>query len=60
MEDWDNMWKMAFNIDKCKVHQISLSSSTPVNYYLYNNALRIVEEAKYLGVLLWCASISQI
>ena len=43
---------MVLNIDKCKILQISLSSSTPVNYYLHNNALRIVEEAKYLGVLL--------
>ena len=52
MEDWTNMWKVVFNIDKCEVLQTSLSSSTPVNYYLYNNPLRIVDEAKYLGVLL--------
>ena len=43
---------MVFNIDKCEVLQISLSSSTPVTYYLYNNPLRTVDEAKYLGVLL--------
>ena len=40
------------NIDKCEVLQISLRNSTPVNYYLYNNPLRIADEAKYLGVLL--------
>ena len=43
MEDWANTWKMVFNIDKCEVLQISLSSSTPVTYYLYNNPLRTVE-----------------
>ena len=52
MEDWANTWKMVFNIDKCEVLQINLSSSTPVTYYLYNNPLRIVDAAKYLGVLL--------
>ena len=52
LEDWANTWKMVFNIDKCEVLQISLSSSTPVIYYLYNNPLRTVDEAKYLGVLL--------
>ena len=51
MEDWANTWKMV-NIDKCEVLQISLRNSTPVNYYLYNNPLRIADEAKYLGVLL--------
>ena len=45
-------WMMVFNTDKCKVLQISLSNLTPANYYLYNNQLRHVEEAKYLGVLL--------
>ena len=43
---------MVFNIDKCEVLQISLSNSVPVNYCLYDNPLRIVIEAKYLGVLL--------
>ena len=43
---------MVFNIDKCEVLQISLSNSAPVNYCLYDNPLRIVIEAKYLGVLL--------
>ena len=32
--DWANTWKMVYNIDKCKVLQISLSSSTPVTHYL--------------------------
>jgi len=52
MEDWANTWKMVFNIDKCEVLQISLSKSTSVNYYLHDNPPRIVDEAKYLGVLL--------
>ena len=54
MEDWANTWKMVFNIDKCEVLQISLSNSNSAhaNYYLYDNPLRIVSEAKYLGVLL--------
>ena len=43
---------MDFNTDKCEVLQISLSNLTPANYYLYNNQLRHVEEAKYLGILL--------
>ena len=43
---------MVFNIDKCEVLQISLSNSAQANYYLYDNPLRIVNEAKYLGVLL--------
>ena len=37
---------------KCEVLQISLGNSAPVNYCLYDNPLRIVNEAKYLGVLL--------
>ena len=43
-----------FNIDKCEVLQISLGNSAPVNYCLYDNPLiyRIVNEAKYLGILL--------
>ena len=38
-----------FNIDKCEA---LLSNSTPVNYRLYDNPLRIVNEAKFLGVSL--------
>ena len=43
-----------FNIDKYEVLQISLGNSVPVNHCLYDNPLirRIVNEAKYLGVLL--------
>ena len=52
MEDWANTWKMVFNIDKCEVLQIRLSNSAPVNYCLYDNPLKIVNEAKYLGALL--------
>ena len=52
VEDWDNTWKMVFNIDKCEVLQISLGNSAPINYCLYDNPLRIVNKAKYLGVLL--------
>ena len=52
MEDWDNTWKVVFNIDKCEVLQISLTNSAHANYYLYDNPLRIVNEVKYLGVLL--------
>ena len=52
MEVWANTWKMVFNIDKCEVLQISLSNSAPVNYCFYDNPLRIVNAAKYLGVLL--------
>ena len=43
---------MVFNIDKCEALHISLSNSVPINYYLYDNPLRIVNEAKYLGMLL--------
>ena len=52
MKDWANTWKMVYNIDKCEILQISLSNSAHANYYLYDNPLRIVNEAKYLGVLL--------
>ena len=52
MEEWANTWMMTFNVDKCEVLQISLSSSIPVHDHLYNNPLRTVKEAKYLGVLL--------
>ena len=52
MEVLANTWKMVFNIDKCEVLQNSLSNSAPVNYCLYDNPLRIVNAAKYLGVLL--------
>ena len=33
-------------------YKISLSNPAPVNYCLYDNPLRIVNAAKYLGVLL--------
>ena len=52
MEVWANTWKMVFNIDKCEVLQISLSNLVPVNNCLYDNPLKIVNAAKYLGVLL--------
>ena len=41
-----------FNVDKCGVLQVSLSNPAHVYYYLYDNPLRIVNKAKYLGVLL--------
>ena len=49
MEDWANTWKMVFNVE---VLQVSLSNLANVNYYLYDNPLRIDNEDKYLGALL--------
>ena len=43
---------MTFNTDKCEVLQVTLSNPKPTSYFLYNNQLRMVSHAKYLGVIL--------
>ena len=43
---------MTFNTDKCEVLQVTLSNPKPTSYFLYNNQLRMVSHAKYLGVTL--------
>ena len=52
IEEWANKWMMTFNTDKCEVLQVTLSNPKPTSYFLYNNQLRMVSHAKYLGVIL--------
>ena len=52
LETWTNEWLMSFNINKCKVIQITLKNPIQSAYYLYGHQLKQVTEAKYLGVTL--------
>ena len=44
---------MTFNINKCEVLQISIQHTIIENSYLrYDQPLKLVNEAKYLGVVI--------
>ena len=51
---WERKWLMTlnFNVDKCVIVQISLKPQCETSYILYNNKLKQVTDAKYLGVII--------
>ena len=53
LENWEKIWKMKFNIEKCMVLTVTLKKHPiPSEYYLYDYKLTAVTKAKYLGVTL--------
>ena len=53
LEAWENKWQMEFHPDKCEVLRISKkwkSNTINANYVLRGHTLKVVSQAKYLGV----------
>ena len=51
LEDWEKMWLLEFNIDKCKVLHVELNSNQHLDYSLNNCILKKTGQEKDLGVL---------
>ena len=53
LQERENIWKMAFNLSKCKVIRIT-QKRVLVNttYLIHNHPLQLVKQGKYLGVIL--------
>ena len=53
LQNWAQTWCMSFNIDKCSVLVFNPTQSSPqAEYKLNDTALAVVQETKYLGVVL--------
>jgi hypothetical protein len=54
LQKWEHKWKMEFNPDKCEVLRISMKRKNIIdaNYNIHGQQLKIVNQAKYLGVTL--------
>ena len=53
VQEWEQRWLMSFNADKCEVLRISNKRKNIIAehpYSIHGTALRVVDEAKYLGV----------
>ena len=51
IEEWERIWKMKLNIDKCMVLTVTLKSNPiTTQYTLHNQSLISVNSSKYLGV----------
>ena len=50
LTEWEEIWKLKFNIDKCKVLHIGVSN-TKYNYKLNNKELDKITEERDLGVI---------
>ena len=51
--EWETKWQMEFHPDKCEVLRISKkwkSNTLQPNYVLRGHELKVVSQAKYLGV----------
>ena len=51
LEDWEKMWLLEFNLDKCKVLHIELNNNQHLDYTLNNCKLIKSVQEKDLGVL---------
>ena len=49
---WANKWLMMLNVNKCEVLHISLKQIIKKLYLLYDEPLKCVNEARYLGVMI--------
>ena len=53
LENWEKVWKMKFNIEKCMILTVTLKKHPLFSeYYLHNHKLTTVTKAKYLSVTL--------
>jgi hypothetical protein len=51
VQQWEQQWLMAFNVDKCNVMHFSHArNNVHYDYMLHNTPLSSVSETKYLGV----------
>jgi hypothetical protein len=49
----ESKWQMAFNADKCFVIRAGTKRKTiEQDYTIHNHILEVVEESKYLGVII--------
>ena len=66
LQKWESKWQMAFNADKCFVIRAGTKRKTiEQDYTIHNHILEVVEESKYLGVIIskyltWKAHINNI
>ena len=51
VREWAEKWKMAFNLDKCKIMHLG-HSNPQTDYYLGGSSLAVTKEEKDLGVLI--------
>ena len=49
---WANKWLMMLNVNKCEILHISLKKIIKKLYLLYDEPLKCVIEARYLGVMI--------
>ena len=53
--DWSDVWKMAFNMDKCSLCTITRKRNPIIyDYIMSGKALKRVEAQRDLGVLITC------
>ena len=53
MEEWANTWLMSFNVSKCSIMAFNQKQELPSpSYTLANTPLDVVQETKYLGVII--------
>jgi len=53
LQEWADKWLMTFNVNKCEILQISLNHSIMhYSYLLYDQPLKLVNEARYLGIMI--------
>lgn len=66
LSEWEQKWKMGFNISKCHIMHVSRSRRTiNTTYTLHNEPLSVVSQATYLGVevssnLSWTPHINKV
>ena len=51
LEQWEKMWLLQFNLDKCKVLHIDFNNNKRLSYTLNDTILMTSEQEKDLGVL---------
>lgn len=51
LTDWEKLWKMEFNVNKCNVMHITRSRRPLIHpYYMHGENLEVVHDTKYLGL----------
>ena len=53
LQKWEKQWSMEFHPDKCKVLRVTNKTKpSKGDYTIHNHPLELVDEAKYLGVII--------